>query len=84
MVGVAMLLEPIAVLELPEEPIPLLFELEGAVVDGVLMGAGVTGGVMVSSVFLLQAPSANRAATATAVAKTGLNFDTDMRFSFSN
>ena len=83
MVGVAMPLEPMTPplpdmppVELPEDPMPLLFELDGEAVEGLVMGA-----LVASSVFLLHAPSASKAATAT-VTKAGLSFDTDMKVTF--
>lgn len=55
-------------------------EVDG-VVDGVVAGGLMGAGVEVSSTFLPQAPSANNAVSATAVA-TGLNWTEIMRFPF--
>ena len=65
------------------EPMPLPYpdeELDEPV-DGVVVGAG-AGMMPVSSTFLLQAPSANNAASANDVTATVLIFRSDMRISF--
>jgi hypothetical protein len=73
--GVAVLLP--VVLEL------LLPVLEGVVVvEGVVTDGLVEGDAPVSSTFLPQAPSASKAAKATAVRAAGLNLDASMSVSF--
>ena len=72
----APLLAPIA----PEEP-ELILDVSLLVVDGAGMADGVLdddGMVEVSSTFLLQAPSASSAESATAVAMAGLSLDASM------
>ena len=81
-----MLFEPIGALLLdvePDELMPLPYpdeELDEPV-DGVIVGAG-AGMMPVSSTFLLQAPSANNAASANDVTATVLIFRSDIRISF--
>ena len=76
MVLVPMLLEPIGAL--PGDMV--LPELEESVDgDGVLVAGGITV-VLVSSTFLLQAPNANKAASATDETATVLKVDVNMRF----
>ena len=75
------------------EPMGALLPIEGAGVPMPLLGAGVSvegvvrgagaGTTFVSSTFLLQAPRASNAVNATAVAARVLNFDVNMRVSFS-
>jgi hypothetical protein len=76
-VDVPMVLEPIAVL-LEGMVLP---ELDDSVepVEGVTAGTGITV-VLVSSTFLLQAPSASKAASATDVTAMVLCVDENMRF----
>ena len=83
---VPMPLEPMGELlpsVVPDEPMPLLEpddELEESV-DGVVIGTG-AGTMTVSSTFLLQAPSANKAASATDAVANVLIFELNMRISF--
>lgn len=70
-IGVELVLEPLSV--------EGVVEVDG--VDGVVT-AGDEGVAPVSSTFLPQAPSASKAARATAVAAAGLNLDASMSVSF--
>jgi hypothetical protein len=75
--------DPMAPLLAPVEPeLPeLMLDVSVLAVDGARMVDGVLdddGMVVVSSVFLLQAPSASSAASATAVAMAGLSLDANM------
>ena len=54
----------------------------GDVVEGLLVGAGVPIGVLVSSTFLPQAARANKVESATAVRARGLKFEACMSGSF--
>ena len=78
--------EPIVLVPMLLEPMGMLLELDGEEldesVDGVTMGAG---GAMItlSSTFLLQAPSASKAARATEEVASVLNVGLNMRISFS-
>ena len=79
--GVTAGVDPIEPEEL-EEPmdeldVPLPMELL-PLVEGVVTGGDVMGAVVVSSTFFPQAPSAIKAASATAVETTGFNFVTFM------
>jgi hypothetical protein len=62
------------------EPVGVLSALDG--VDGLLMGAGVTGVVAASSVFLPQAPKVSKAPRASTVKAAGLNLKAYMSVSF--
>lgn len=77
--------EPIVLVPMPLEPMGALLELDGEEleesVDGEVMGAG-GGKTTVSSTFLLQAPNASKAASATEVAARVLMFELNMRISF--
>ncbi|WP_457280008.1 hypothetical protein [Polaromonas sp. P5_D5] len=79
-------LVPDGVLPVVDVPIEELLPVGDGVVDGegVVEGeaAGVEGDAPVSSTFLPQAPSANKAARATAVRAAGLNLDACMSVSF--
>ena len=80
--GDDMVLVPAAVLPVVDVPIDELLPVGDGVVDGVVTGAGVEGDAPVSSTFLPQAPSASKAARATAVRAAGLNLDACMSVSF--
>lgn len=79
-------LVPDGVLPVVDVPIEELLLVGDGVVDGegVVEGeaAGVEGDAPVSSTFLPQAPSASKAARATAVRAAGLNLDACMSVSF--
>ncbi len=77
MVGVLMPLEPIGALLAGMEPLELEVSAEG--VEGELIGAGVIVVLLVSS-FLLQAPTASKAANATDVTAMVLCVDVNMQF----
>lgn len=69
---------PIVLLPVVDVPIEELLSVGDGVVEGVVAGAGVDGEAPVSSTFLPQAPSASKAARATAVRAAGLNLDACM------
>jgi hypothetical protein len=77
--------EPIVLVPIPLEPMGALLALEGEELDGsaegVVMGTG-GGRTTVSSTFLLQAPKASNAASATDVTARVLMFEVNMRISF--